>query len=97
VAVADIHHPDAACEVDVAASGDVPELRPFGVIGDDRMCCRDAAGDVAPAQLGQLCLLGLGCPRLDAHATHLLDPGLRSLDIQTRPRVLRLWAYPTLG
>ena len=36
VAVADVHHADAAGEVDVAATGDVPELGPLGVIGDDR-------------------------------------------------------------
>jgi hypothetical protein len=51
VVVADVEHADAADEVDVAAPGDVPELRAQRPLDDDRMRGRDAARHVPLAKL----------------------------------------------
>src|SRR2546423_5310133 len=67
--VADVHHADAAREVDVPLAADIPQLRSFRPVGGDRMGAGDAAGNVLRAKL---CELGFGGLR-DRHAAIQAD------------------------
>src|SRR5437773_210089 len=69
VRVADVHHADAAGEVDVALAAHVPQLRAPRPGGRDGVGAGDAARHVLRAQLGEI---GLGRP--GAHAAILGAP-----------------------
>ena len=88
VGVADIHHADAADEVDEPAPVDVPELGALGPVGDQRMGGGDASRDVLRAKLGQLRLERL---LLDLHLGHSSRYHRRQWRDSPAAAVERLW------